>query len=532
LSRPSDYLRRIGSIMVKTFEQSDHEHVRFNEIFKQLTIDNRLIHVHEMLSYATRTYGNAPALIYQDNFYSYQDLYNRVRAFSRVIKDRGMRQNDRVLICFENSLEFYVAYYAVWQVGAVVAPLNTFLKETELGHIIQDAQPALLITETDRVALFQATGIRLPPILTQEDMPKDYRDNGDIDVISTANPDEMVALLYTSGTTGVPKGVMLSSKNIITNIIQSMARLGIHHDGERVFGVLPFFHAFAQMACIWGSILMGAAVIIVPKIERRYLLDGLKHKPTLFLGVPALFGLLCLMKNAPVDSVKYFVSGGDSLPDKIRSFFGLIYRRNICNGYGLTETSPTLAADLDDEVGPSSTVGRPLIGIDCSIRDEGGNELPRETIGTLWVKGDNVMKGYYNAPEATNLVLKDGWFNTGDLAYIDRQGKIVITGRMKDVIKHKGINIYPPEVENVILSHPAVIQVGVVGKHENAVGEIPIAFVQLRTSVPGIEQQLKELCMKHLATYKVPKQFICSTNPLPMTSTGKIDKKQLRKLLE
>ncbi|HZW61116.1 MAG TPA: AMP-binding protein, partial [Candidatus Babeliales bacterium] len=241
-----------------------------------------------------------------------------------------------------------------------------------------------------------------------------------------------------------------------------------------------------------------------------------------------LYGLLALLKTAPLESVRLFLSGGDVLPDKIRSAFELIYRRKICSGYGLTETSPFVSGDITEETVITTNVGKPLIAIEASFRDENGQELPPNTIGQLWLKGPNIMRGYYNAPEMTAAVIKDGWLNTGDLAYQDAKGRIIITGRMKDIIKHKGFIIYPPEIENVIMTYPNVLQAAVVGKPDVQTGEIPIAFVQLRKDEPDIKKALHELCVKNLANYKVPREFICSTNPLPATATGKIDKKKLR----
>src|SRR5581483_7734073 len=209
--------------------------------------------------------------------------------------------------------------------------------------------------------------------------------------------------------------------------------LGISHQ-ERLLGVLPLFHSFAQNTCIWASLFYGVTIILVPKIERAYIMNALQHKPTVFLGVPALYGLLCLMKTAELDSIRLFVSGGDALPDKIRAGFSLLYRRKICNGYGLTETSPVISVNLENATAPTNNVGKPLHAIQCAIRDEAGNDLSVNTIGVIWVKGDNVMLGYYHAPEATGLVLKNGWFNTGDLGYKDSSGALVITGRQKDLI--------------------------------------------------------------------------------------------------
>ncbi len=505
------------------------EQTYYNELRDALTHDGKLLYAGRLLERGAKKFGKLPLLIYKDAVITYEDLYKRASAFSKVLKEKGLKPRDRVIICFENSPEFYIAYFGVWQAGGVIAPINTFLKERELAHIIKDAQPTFIITSQDRVELFKkADGDNLPPILTPDDMPEPsdaFKPDEPIDL----DENEMAALLYTSGTTGVPKGVMLSSKNIMTNVLQGAACLQLGYQ-ERLFGVLPLFHVFAQNACVWSVIFLGATVILVPKIDRRYILSALKHKPTVFFGVPALYGLMCLLKTASFDSVRFFVSGGDAMPDKIRSYFSLIYRRKICNGYGLTETSPLISFEWDDVAQPTNVLGKPAIDMDVEIRDEKEERpVPHGQIGELWVKGDNVMLGYYNAPELTQKVLKDGWFNTGDTMYVNEKGKLVMTGRTKDLIIHKGLNIYPQEIENVIMSHPNVIRTGVIGKQDDA-GEVPIAYVQLRQEKEGMERALRELCTQQLAPYKVPRSFICQTEDLPVTPTGKVDKKVLRKL--
>ncbi len=509
------------------------EQQQFNKLKKSISPNGRLMSAGTLLQRAAHLFGTRTALIYKEDKISYNQLYARACALSEILKQKGVKPHDRVLLCFENSPAFYIAYFAIWQCGAVVAPLNTFLRQYELAHIVNDAKPVLIITSTDHVQLFKEAELTdLPPIITEKDFDFDKPESAPSKdfIIPYLEPDDMTALLYTSGTTGLPKGVMLSSRNIMTAVLQSVVRIELDKH-ERVFGVLPLFHVFAQVACIWGAFFVGATVIVVPRIDRRYILEGLKHKPTIFLGVPALYGLLCLMKNAPLSSVRYFVSGGDALPDKIRSYFALLYRRRLCGGYGLTETSPIIAADFDDEAGPTNRVGYPVVGVQCSIRDEQGNQVTYGSIGELWVKGDNVMLGYYNAPKATQKVLKDGWLNTGDLAYFDAKGKLIIAGRTKDLIISKGFNIYPQEIENVILSYPNALQVGVIGRKDNDVGEIVIAFVQLRTQEADAEKKIRKLCREHLASYKIPRDFICTTESLPITATGKVDKKVLRKQL-
>ena len=500
----------------------------FEGLYNSVIRNDKLMFAGRLLQRAALEHGDTIALIYQDKNITYKKLYAQASALSKKIREmHAVKPRDRAILCFENSPEFYIAYFAAWQAGLIVAPVNTFLKEKELGYIIADAQPAVIMTSSDRVELFKKAGEVLPPIITELDM----EDSDELvpveDTIVDLDPEELAALLYTSGTTGQPKGVMLSSENIITNVLQIASLLGKPAD-ERILGVLPLFHSFAQNTCVWASFFYGITIILVQKIDRRYIAEGLKHKPTIFLGVPALYGLICLMKTASLDSVRLFVSGGDALPDKIRAGFALLYRRKIVNGYGLTETSPVISVDLEDESSPTNNVGYPVLGVESAIRDEHGVDLVRNKIGVLWVKGDNIMLGYYNAPQATDAVLRDGWFNTGDLAYIDDCGRIIITGREKDLIIHKGFNIYPQEIENVLLSHPNVIRAGVIGRPDDEGGEVSVAFVQLRTAEKDIEKALRSLCMQHLAAYKVPRQFICDTQDLPTTATGKVDKKVLR----
>jgi long-chain acyl-CoA synthetase len=522
-----DVLKKIVGREVK--DEKDY----FDAMWAVIDGGGKLLSLGGILSWAMKHFPENIALIYNDRQMPYKELYWRASLFSSTLREKGIKPRDRVLLFFENSLEFYVGYFGIVQTGAVIAPLNIFLHENELEHIIKDSMPTCVVTHSTHVELFTKHGHQNSvKILTEQDMnlidpvPQEVVP---FDVYPLA-PDEMAALLYTSGTTGLPKGVMLSSKNIMTNLVQAMARFNLR-SCQRVFGVLPLFHSFAQNTCVWASMFTGSTVIVVPKIERRYIFDGLKHKPTLVLGVPALYGLFCLMKNAPFSDVHYFASGGDALPDRIRMAFALVYRRKLVNGYGLTEASPVVAATFDDLAMPTSTIGRPMVNMQIALIDDQGKEVKQGNIGQLIVKGDNVMLGYYNAPELTAQTIKDGWLYTGDLAYLDEKGNIVITGRIKDVIKHKGFMIYPQEVENIISSDPNVIRVGIVGKPDVATGEIPVAFVQVRSHEPHMEKKLRELCLQHLAPYKIPKQFIITTENLAITATGKVDKKVLRKQL-
>ncbi len=514
------------------FTHKKTEKEQFDELYSSTLQGGDLIYLGLLLARAAQKLPNHTALIFEGKHIHYRQLYSRAIAVSNVLRKKGVKARDRVILLLENSPEFYVGYFAIIQTGAVVVPLNIFLKERELAHILNDAKPALIITSQDFIPLLEKIEGGTPPCLMASDMAEDAsQDEIDAYTITTLEPDEMVALLYTSGTTGFPKGVMLSSRNALVNVMQGVTRFRLCPK-DKLFGVLPLFHSFAQNSCIWTPFFIGSTVILVRKIERRAIVEGLEQKPTCFLGVPALYGFLALLKTAQFDYVRCFVSGGDALPDKIRAAFELIYGRKICSGYGLTEASPLVAGSLDDETVTTSSVGKPLVGITWALKDTDGKDVAPGHVGELWIKGDNIMIGYYNDPQMTEAVLKDGWLRTGDLFVCDPMGKLVMSGRSKDIIKHKGFIIYPPEVENAILTHPNVLRVGVIGRADGQTGEVPVAFVQLKHEQKNIEKELRELCLKSLATYKVPRDFFCTVDPLATMATGKVDKKKLREQLD
>lgn len=511
----------------------------FQTIRTELLAGNDGLYVGKLLQRAYQRFPDHVALIDNHTLVTYKELYFRAILLSQRLLVLGIKQGDRVFIYAENSCEFYVAYFAILHVGAVVVPINIFLHVKELAYIVNDAEPvAIFATSTLRshIDLLMTQGLieTLPQIITEQDVdwltpvPYSIETRFPHYAIKDCDLDTLSLLLYTSGTTGAPKGVMLSSRNIISNVEQSAARFMLYglEKKERMFCVLPLFHAFAQHTCIWLPMITGSAVILIQKIDRKLILDGLKHKPTVFLGFPALYGLLCIMKTASLDSIKLFVSGADMLPDKIRSAFAMVYGRKICSGYGLTEAAPVVAVNTENLDAATNVVGRPLYGISYKICDESGGAVKHGDVGLLWINGANVMLGYYKADQATDDALKDGWLNTGDLASVDATGRLAIRGRVKDIIIHKGFNIYPAEVENVLLKYPSVIKAAVIGQDEPVSGQVPIAFVALRAPEDGLEDRLRELCAHNLATYKIPRKIIC-LDDLPMNATGKIDKKKL-----
>jgi len=499
---------------------------RYTQLRQRLWERKDFLRPHTFLKRAAHIWPERVALICQDHKITYVELYHQAASLSQQLINRGIGPDAHVLLMYENSIRFYAWYYAILQTGAVVAPLNTYLEQDEVQHIVNDFEASLIVTsETYRDKI--TTAEPRAEMITDQDVSETQQTDVEI---PDRDPDAHAVVLYTSGTTGYPKGVMLSTRNIVINCLQAIAMFDVR-EHERVCAALPLFHSFMQNACVWSPFIVGASIVVMPKIARSHIYTALGHQPTLLPAIPQLYGLLCRLRHATLDSVKLCVTGGDVLLDKIRMACALRFHRRLCNGYGLTETSPFISLQLEDRATHSSVIGPPAPGIDIDIRDDRGNSLPQGSVGTLWVRGENVMLGYYKAPEETRRVMQDGWFNTGDLAQVTSGGMLMLCGRAKDLIIHKGQNIYPQEIENVLMNHPAVNRAGVLGKKSEG-KEWPVAFVAVShpEQEAKLQEKLRQFCHEHLATYKVPVTFFIRKK-LPTTTTGKVNKKKLEEEL-
>jgi len=445
------------------------EQAQYHQWLATLSPNNIPLFVGELLERAARLFPEKPALIIPPTEHiTFQTLATQAQTVSAHLAKQGLKPRDRVLLFIENHPFFYAAYYGALQNGLIVAPVSTFLNTQELAHIIQDAQPqCIIVSEQLKERLTPETIPGNTVLLTEPELLSPCDSHAP--TITKLAPEETCVILYTSGTTGHPKGVMLSSRSIISNIAQGLARFQVV-ERERVLCPLPLFHSFTQLTCVWGSMATGACVILLPRISRTSLMEGAALKPTIVLGIPGLYGLLCRFPTIRFPNVRLFICGGEALPNNIRRYFALRFGRLLCNGYGLTESGPVISLDVEDYLKPTHTIGKPLADIECKlIRDA------QTAPGTLWVSGPNIMNGYYRAPEATAKILQDNWLNTGDLARFDAFGNLVICGREKDLITHKGIKVYPQEVETVLSTHPDVILSAVIGAAEDE-GEYPVAY--------------------------------------------------------
>ena len=461
------------------------------------------------------------ALVNQGRRITYKDFAIAVDNARNKIYQLGVRQGDRVAIFSRNSAEFVYAYLAIASLGAICVPINFQLSSREIVYILKNAgvehvytyQPLNLeddklnVTQHDIKSIAQAdSSIPKAPKLTDD--------------FSDTNP---CVIIYTSGTTGNPKGAVLSHRNLIRNA-QQMRNMACTRECK-VLGILPMYHCFSWTCSLLYPLYCGAAVVILssftPKETIKVIHD---EKITDMYVVPSICSILTRMATAEdMASLRLVVSGGTTLPLKIANDFINKFGVEICEGYGLSESSPFVTMN---------PYGKPKVGsagpiipdIEARFIDSEGNDVEKGKEGELIIKGDNVMLGYWNMPEATKEAIdKDGWLHTGDIARIDEDGYVYIVNRLKDLIISMGENIYPREVEEVIYQFPGIKDAAVVAVEDKLRGQAGACFYSVQDGETVDVRKLKQYMQRNLALYKIPREFH-QIEELPRTSTGKISK--------
>nr|MBC8523118.1 AMP-binding protein [PVC group bacterium] len=421
---------------------------------------------------------------------------------------------------------FPIAASAIWSLGKVVVPINYLLSPTEIEYIIKDARLKSVITVGPMIDMVGSLPDGVRAILMNEMSISGFPP---IRRIVQQEEDALAALLYTSGTSGRPKGVMLSGGNIRSNVEQCCQWSGFTKS-DSFLGLLPQFHSFGFTVTTALPMSIGAKAVYSARFNPRKTFDLLRtHKPTAMLAIPSMFNALLNSKSGKSNdfaSVRFAVSGGEALPDSVfegmKEKFGLI----INEGYGLTETSPVTNWCRPEEHRRGS-VGRPITGVTERIVDEFGVELNPGEDGEVRISGANIMMGYYHLPEETAAVFDDqGFFCTGDMGHIDEDGFLYITGRIKEMLIIGGENVFPREIEEVLTKHESVSAAGVVGRPDPSRGEVAVAFVEVVDEASFDEQSLRSWCRDRLASFKVPRAVIL-LEALPRNPTGKIMRRKL-----
>jgi long-chain acyl-CoA synthetase len=424
------------------------------------------------------------------------------------------------------------AIYGVALAGRTSIPLNYLLDEATLNYVIKDSGCDLIIASRK---LIDHLGFvpKVKNLVYLEDI--NFKSLPSPRLPRWTSSSEIAVVLYTSGTSGKPKGVMLSHRNLLTNVKQTHDH--IHVENDDVFlGVLPQFHSFGLTALTLLPMLFGCKAIYSARFMPKKIIELMhRHHPTIYVGIPSMYNALLTVKSATPDdfaSFRILASGGEPLPADVRTRFQDRFNKGIVEGYGLTETSPVTHLLLPDEQ-REGTVGRAVPGLEQVIVDpETEKHLPPETDGELRLKGPNVMAGYLGLDEETSFAFdKDGYFKTGDMAQVDREGFLTITGRIKEMIIVGGENVFPREIEEVLNAHPAVHASGVIGQTDPMRGEVPVAFAEIEEDQQVEVDELTRWCREKLPGYKVPRR-IELIDALPRNATGKIMRRQLKPILE
>lgn len=427
---------------------------------------------------------------------------------------------------------FPMAALAAWMLGRVVVPLNYLLKPDELQYVVDNCETDSIITAKAMLEYLGRTP-RVDSIIALDDMR--FAGLPRLRLPAAASDDDLALLLYTSGTSGRPKGVMLTHGNIRANIRQCI-RFAKFDRRDVVLGVLPQFHSFGFTVLTMLPLTVGARAVYAAKfIPSRIVKLCREHHATALVAIPSMFNALLHVKDArPEDfaSLRFIVSGGEPLPDAVARAFRERFGRRINEGYGLTETGPVTNWCPPEEDVPHS-VGPPLPGVEERIVDiETDQPLPPGRDGEVRIKGPNVMRGYFKLPDETAAAFdKEGWFRTGDIGRMDERGFLYITGRLKEMIIVGGENVFPREIEEVLDAHPAVNASAVIGVRDEIRGELPWAFVELKDNAAFDEPALRTWCRERLAGYKVPRE-IRQVEKLPRNPTGKVMRRELRALTE
>ena len=486
--------------------------------------------------------GQQPAVVLGEDTLSYERLVHSAGALATGLSESGLARGDRVGLLLPNCPQFIISYLAITALGAVVVPVHCQLTVEEAGYILNHAQARALISLAEfeplvgqlRQQVGSLTELLISGHCTLENvinLEKLMSACADRPVLSdAARREDAAALLYTSGTTGRPKGALLSHGNLLVNAQACMQVIGVTTE-DRCLAVLPLFHSFGATVCMILPLLAGACVLLQTAFVPLDVLGAIEaHRVTIFAGVPSMFAVLTgcrTTRDYDLSSLRLCVSGGAPLPLEVLSGFKERYGVPLVEGYGPTEASPVVSANPPDGVQKPGSVGLPIPGVQVRIVDEAGQDLPAGQVGEIIVAGPSVMSRYWQDPAATAEAIRAGWLYTGDLGKLDSDGYLYIVERKKDLIIVGGTNVYPQEVEGIIAQVSGVREVAVVGMPDPLRGERIKAFV-----VPGDDTQLTAEqviahCREHLAPFKVPR-LVEFRESLPKSHLGKVLKRKLR----
>lgn len=496
------------------------------------------MNIAQNLERAARFFGDRTAVFFEGRQYTYNDLEMMAGRLAHALTERGVQAADRVALFLPNIPEFIIAYMAVQKVGAIAVALNSMLKAEEARYILADSGSVAVFTTADLWPEIAAARAQLPELLHtvicegevagQPTLAAWTEGHSPAFVAVERSPDDVAAILYTSGTTGKQKGAMLTHGNVVSNMYATCHHVGIRPDDVLLL-VLPLFHCFGQNFIMNACVCAGATL----DLHRRFELEPVRahikeHGVTMVFAVPTIY---IYMMNAGVTaqdlaSVRYYFSAAATMPVEVAKQWRERYGLPIHEGYGLTETAPFAAYNHDVRY-KAGSIGTPIENVEMKVVDEHGCQVPPGTWGEIVIKGPCVMRGYYNKEEETRQAIKDGWFHTGDIGTTDTEGYFYIVDRVKDMINSAGFKVWPREVEEVLYMHPAVKEAVVIGVPDPVKGEAVKAYIISHPGHAATAAELVQHCRDRIASYKVPRE-IEFVQAVPKSPTGKILKRVLR----
>ena len=487
----------------------------------------------ETITGSAERHPDRPALRLGDTDVTYAELDRDSARLATLLRGNGVERGDRVAIMLPNVPQFPISYYGILRAGGIVVPMNVLLKKREISFFLEDSGARLLLawhgfTEEARAGAEQASAelIEVEPAAFSKTLEGMEVAPG----LADTDESDTAVILYTSGTTGQPKGAELTHLNLSLNaeiVADTLTEVGPE---DVVLGALPQFHSFGQTATLNASLREGACVVMLPRFDPGDALEAMqRERVTVFQGVPTMYGA---MLNHPgregfdTSSLDNCMTGGAAMPVEVMRGFEEAFDCKILEGYGLSETSPVACSNRPDRERKPGSIGVPVRGVEMQIVDEDDNPLPTGEPGEVVIRGHNIMKGYWKRPDATAEAMRGGWFHSGDIGRTDEDGYFYIVDRKKDLIIRGGYNVFPREVEEVLYEHPAVREAAVVGIPDDSLGEEVGAAVVLRDGASASAEDLSQHVKSELAAYKYPRQ-VWFLDELPKGPTGKILKREI-----
>lgn len=477
------------------------------------------------------------ALVFENKSYTYRHLDELASRTANGLRGLGIRRHDRVALFLPNIPEFVIAYLGIQKVGAIAVSINSMLTGNEIEFLLNDSGAIALITTSDlwqRVAAVSLPDLRHLVIVGEQaeagmTLTRLWELGAPAARAEEMERDDPAAIVYSSGTTGFPKGVTLSHGNIISNMYAKTHHCGMRSD-DRFLLYLPLFHCFGQNAVMNSAFNAGATIVLHRKFDLESILYSIaENQVTMFCAVPTVFIIMLSQQVAPaaMQPVRYYLSAAASMPAEIARQWSERFGIVVNEGYGLTESSPFASYNhpIRYQLG---SIGMPIENVEMRIVHlETGEKLGPDQMGEIVIRGPNVMLGYWNQPEATSEVLKNGWLHTGDIGRVDEAGYFYVEDRLKDMVNVSGLKVYPAEVENILYKHPAVAEAAVYGVPDSLTGERVEAQVICKPGQAVTESALLALCRHNIAGFKIP-GAIRFVHKLPKSASGKVLKRVLR----